>query len=109
MECNEYQKRARETAIYPDVGSNIYYPVLGLCGEAGEVAEKLKKVIRDKNGRISGKTKTAIINELGDVLWYVANTASELGADLNEIAENNLNKLASRKERDVIKGDGDNR
>jgi NTP pyrophosphatase (non-canonical NTP hydrolase) len=109
MDCNEYQKQARKTAIYPSLGNNLYYPVLGLCGEAGEVAEKVKKIIRDRDGHLSEESRAAIAVELGDVLWYIANAASELGLSLNEIAKENLRKLSSRKKRKVLKGSGDDR
>lgn len=105
----EYQSRSRETAVYPNAGSNYVYPTLGLSGEAGEVAEKVKKVLRDKGGRIEDDTRAAVEKELGDVLWYVAQLATELGLDLGAVAEKNLAKLASRKERGVLTGSGDNR
>ncbi len=109
MEFNEYQKKSRETAIYPQAGENFIYPTLGLAGEAGEVAEKIKKVIRDKEGIINKETRKAVEKELGDVLWYVAQLATELQLSLNEIAQTNIEKLASRMKRGKIKGDGDNR
>jgi NTP pyrophosphatase (non-canonical NTP hydrolase) len=98
---NAYQKAARRTAIYTD---RITYPTLGLCGEAGEVAEKIKKFMRD--GVLNDKE---VAKELGDVLWYIANLAEDLGYDLAEIADMNLEKLADRKNRGVIRGSGDNR
>lgn len=109
MEFKEYQKKAQETAIYPGKGQHLAYPCLGLNGEAGEVAEKYKKVLRDQNGRLSPEIKEQIALELGDVLWYVADIAFELGYQLSTIADMNIKKLQSRKERDKIKGDGDNR
>ena len=109
MDLNAYQRGARQTARYPDVGSNPIYPTLGLCGEAGEVADKVKKVLRDQNGSFSAEVKQALMLELGDVLWYVAQLASELGFDLDQIAEANLQKLASRAARNVISGSGDHR
>ncbi|HBO16468.1 MAG: hypothetical protein UR69_C0003G0080 [Candidatus Moranbacteria bacterium GW2011_GWE2_35_2-] len=109
MNFNEYQNKSRKTAIYPDAGSNFVYPTLGLSGEAGEVAEKIKKVIRDKNGKIDQETKEMIKKELGDVLWYVAQLATELGLTMDDIAEHNIKKLYSRLERGKICGDGDNR
>ncbi|KKQ47065.1 MAG: hypothetical protein US66_C0020G0003 [Candidatus Moranbacteria bacterium GW2011_GWD2_37_9] len=98
MNFNEYQNKSRKTAIYPDAGSNFVYPTLGLSGEAGEVAEKIKKVIRDKNGKIDQETKEMIKKELGDVLWYVAQLATELGLTMDDIAEHNIKKLYSRLE-----------
>jgi NTP pyrophosphatase (non-canonical NTP hydrolase) len=109
MTFEAYQKESKKTALYPDVGHNIIYPTLGLCGEAGEVAEKIKKVLRDKMGVVDEETKRAIKGELGDVLWYASQLASELGMSLDDIARHNLEKLFSRKNREVLKGDGDNR
>ena len=109
MEFSDYQKEARKTAIYPNLGKNFVYPTLGLAGEAGEVAEKIKKVIRDGNGVVSDEKKEELSKELGDVLWYVANLAEELGSNLDDIAKRNLEKLKSRQERGKLKGDGDNR
>ncbi|HOX29801.1 MAG TPA: nucleoside triphosphate pyrophosphohydrolase family protein [Candidatus Paceibacterota bacterium] len=109
MEFNDYQTEARKTAMYPNLGGNFIYPTLGLAGEAGEVAEKIKKVIRDANGVVSEEKKGELSKELGDVLWYVANLAEELSLSLDDIAERNLEKLKSRQERGKLKGDGDNR
>jgi NTP pyrophosphatase (non-canonical NTP hydrolase) len=104
---SDYQQRSRATAVYPDVGSNLTYPALGLCGEAGEAAEKVKKTIRDDGGRLSLERREALGAELGDVLWYVAQLASEAGLDLDELAQANLDKLLSRRERAVLHGSGD--
>lgn len=109
MTFNEYQQESRKTAIYPNAGNNFIYPALGLCGEAGEVAEKIKKVIRDNSGVMSDDKKMEIKKELGDVLWYVAQLSSELGLTLDDVAWNNLEKLFSRQERNQLKGNGDNR
>ena len=109
MDFKTYQKKARETAQYPNLGSNNIYPTLGLVGEAGEVAEKVKKVIRDKNGVFDKDSKDAIKLELGDVLWYISQLSSELGYELEEVANANLQKLNSRKSRGKIQGSGDNR
>ncbi len=106
---SEYQKESRKTAVYPNAGNNFIYPTLGLAGEAGEVAEKIKKVIRDKNGVIDEETKEKIAKELGDVLWYVAQLCTELGLSMEEVARKNLEKLFSRKERGVLHGEGDER
>jgi NTP pyrophosphatase (non-canonical NTP hydrolase) len=106
---SEYQERSRATAVYPDAGSNIVYPALGLCGEAGETAEKVKKAIRDDAGTLTEERRAAIAAELGDVLWYAAQLATEAGLDLEEIAEANLEKLASRQRRAVLHGSGDDR
>jgi NTP pyrophosphatase (non-canonical NTP hydrolase) len=109
MELDAYQRAARGTARYPDVGRNPIYPTLGLCGEAGEVAEKVKKVIRDRGGAFDEATRSALRLELGDVLWYVAQLAAELELPLSEVAAANLEKLGSRAARGVLGGDGDNR
>lgn len=109
MTFEEYQKKSRETAMYPNKDSNFIYPVLGLAGESGEVSEKIKKVIRDKNGIIDDATREEIKKELGDVLWYVAQIATELKLDLSDVAQTNIDKLFSRKARGKISGDGDNR
>ncbi len=109
MTPNEYQEAALQTAIYPNQGNNFVYPTLGLVGEAGEVADKLKKVIRDNEGILTASVKEAVAKELGDVCWYVAVLSSELGYDLESILQMNLDKLASRKERGVLSGSGDAR
>lgn len=109
MNFEEYQKKSRKTALYPNIGENFVYPVLGLTGEAGEVAEKIKKVIRDKNGVMDDESREMIKKELGDVLWYVAQLATELNLSLDEVAEKNIKKLYSRLERGVLHGSGDNR
>lgn len=109
MDLRTYQTRAAETALYPNVGANPIYPTLGLCGEAGEVADKVKKVLRDQGGTFTEATRSALGLELGDVLWYLAQLASELELDLDAIASANLAKLASRAERNVISGSGDHR
>jgi NTP pyrophosphatase (non-canonical NTP hydrolase) len=106
---SEYQARSRETAVYPDAGNNIVYPALGLCGEAGETAEKVKKAIRDDGGTLTEERREAIAAELGDVLWYVAQLATEAGLELEEVAQANLDKLASRQRRAVLHGSGDDR
>lgn len=107
MDLNEYQHRAKLTAIYP-IDQAIVYPILGLVGEAGELANKYKKVLRD-NRPIDGDFVNDLTAELGDVLWYVANIADDLGISLGEIAVRNVEKLSDRKERGVLGGSGDNR
>ena len=109
MDFHTYQQRSRATACYPDAGANPIYPTLGLCGEAGEVADKVKKVLRDQGGEFSAEVIAALQLELGDVLWYVAQLATELGLELDQVAEANLDKLASRSARNVISGSGDSR
>lgn len=109
MNFSEYQEKSRVTAKYPDAGKNYIYPTLGLAGEAGEVAEKIKKVIRDHGGEVSDDTRAEIEKELGDVLWYVTQLASELHISMEDVAEGNLKKLYDRMERGVLSGSGDNR
>lgn len=108
MSLANYQVDARTTAIYPPE-VKVIYPALGLAGEAGEVCNKTKKILRDDGGRMTEEKRTQLIDELGDVLWYVANLATDLGVTLDEIARINLAKLNSRKERGTITGSGDNR
>ena len=109
MDFKEYQEKSRKTALYPNIGNNFVYPTLGLAGEAGEVAEKIKKVIRDKEGIIDDATREEIKKELGDVLWYLSQIASELNLSFDEVAEFNIEKLASRMKRGKLHGSGDNR
>src|ERR1700685_4199096 len=105
MELSEYQRLSRRTAEYPRE-QWLAYPALGL---AGEVAEHAKKAIRDDAGTVSEERRAAMTKELGDVLWYVAQLASELELDLEEIASQNLEKLRSRQRRGVLSGSGDDR
>lgn len=109
MEFSEYQQKASGTATYPVIGHSVIYPTLGLTNEAGEVSGKIKKIFRDKAGEIGDADKAALAAELGDVLWYLAQVATELGLSLDEIAEKNIAKLLDRKARDKIRGDGDDR
>jgi NTP pyrophosphatase (non-canonical NTP hydrolase) len=109
MDFNEYQRKSRKTAAYPSIGHAVIYPTLGLVNEAGEVAGKIKKVFRDKNGEIGPETRGALKDELGDVLWYIAQVCTELELNLDDVAEANITKLYDRMERGKIKGDGDNR
>ena len=109
MDFETYQKKARLTAQYPNLGSNNIYPTLGLVGEAGEVAEKVKKVIRDKEGKFDEESKNAIKKELGDVLWYLSTLCSELQFNLDDVALLNLEKLKLRAAKGKISGSGDNR
>lgn len=109
LDFQHYQERCLATARYPDAGANPIYPTLGLCGEAGEVADKVKKVLRDRQGSFSPEVIADLQLELGDVLWYVAQLATELGLELEQIAQSNLDKLASRAARNVIGGSGDRR
>ncbi len=109
MNFNEYQIEARKTAIYPNINKNLYYPTLGLCGESGEVAEKIKKIFRDSNGIVTQEKKNELKKELGDVLWYLSNLSSELELSLEDVAKTNINKLKERKENNKLHGSGDNR
>jgi NTP pyrophosphatase (non-canonical NTP hydrolase) len=109
MDFNHYQTKSRKTAGYPAIGHPVIYPALGLVNEAGEVAGKIKKIFRDKGGAINDETRGALKAELGDVLWYLAQIATELDLSLDDIAESNIAKLYDRLERGKIRGDGDNR
>lgn len=103
-----YQNACKKYAVYPKE-YKILYPSLGICGEAGEVADKVKKVVRDKGGVFSEETKEEIAKEIGDVLWYCAILSDNLGYSLDDIANMNLNKLESRYQRNKLSGSGDNR
>lgn len=109
MDSNQYQTAALQTAIYPNMSNNFIYPTLGLVGEAGEVAEKAKKIIRDGDGTLTDETREKMAYELSDVCWYVAVLAYELDYTLGEIMQMNIDKLASRQARGVLSGSGDNR
>jgi NTP pyrophosphatase (non-canonical NTP hydrolase) len=108
MTLNEYQKEALSTAVYGS-GSKIIYPTLGLAGEAGEVADKVKKVLRDNNGEFDDWRKIQIAAEIGDVLWYIAALTNDLGYTLEDIAKLNIGKLSQRRANNTIHGEGDNR
>jgi len=113
MDFNFYHEEALKSAVYPNIGNNPHYPLMGLAGEVGEVAEKIKKLWRDKNqskgAEFSAEDKEAIALELGDVLWYVSALAREIGLPLEKVASLNLAKLGSRKQRNKVHGSGDNR
>ena len=109
MDFDYYQIEARKTAIYPNKGKNYIYPTLGLVGESGEVAEKIKKILRDKNGTFDSQSKLALKKELGDVLWYLSNLCEEFNFSLNDVAKDNLEKLNLRLSRGKISGSGDDR
>jgi NTP pyrophosphatase (non-canonical NTP hydrolase) len=108
MELSEYQRLSRGTAAYPR-DAWLAYPALGLAGEAGEVAEHAKKAIRDDGAQVTDERREAISKELGDVLWYTAQLATELELDLDAVAAANLEKLLSRQRRGVLHGAGDDR
>ena len=103
LNFKSYQDMAAETAIYKHE-HQVIYPALGLAAEAGEVANKVKKILRD--GKFD---RNAIADEVGDCLWYIAALCRDLNVDMKEIAKNNLRKLHDRKARGVIQGSGDNR
>lgn len=110
MTLEEYQKQALTTVIASDSEfRDLLHWVLGINGEAGEIAEKIKKIIRDKNGEVSEADKAELAKEVGDVLWYLAVFAHHLGVPFEQIAQQNLDKLQSRKARGVLSGSGDNR
>jgi len=113
MQFSEYQKESRVTAAYPELNNNFIYPTLGLVGESGELAEKVKKLMRDKQmftpAEVTDDVKAEILKELGDVMWYTAQLATEFGVSLDDVAEQNIEKLRSRLERGKIGGDGDDR
>lgn len=114
MQLNDYSTRAIATDLFDDDGLDITAPaflekVLGLVGESGEVADKIKKLIRDHGSEVTDAQKAELAKELGDVLWYVNSIAVRLGYSLDDVAQMNLDKLASRQSRDVLRGQGDNR
>lgn len=113
MTFDEYQEKAISTLTsthdYGDITPELMAQVLGLVGESGEVAEKFKKLVRDKQGALSDDDRKEIIKELGDILWYVNAVAVLLGGSISDVAETNLDKVLSRKSRGVTHGSGDNR
>jgi NTP pyrophosphatase (non-canonical NTP hydrolase) len=108
MDMDDYQDQSGKTAIFPE-DEALTYLILGLCSEAGELAGKLKKIIRDNNGHISMEKRVELVQENGDCLWYVAQIATALGSSLRSTGQINLDKLNSRLERGVLGGSGDNR
>lgn len=108
MTLNEYQNQALKTSIYPD-DMSIIYPLIGLSGEVGELAEKIKKTIRDNNKHFDVLKRAELAIELGDVLWYVAAMASDLGYTLEDVGNINLTKTGDRNERGTLHGSGDYR
>jgi NTP pyrophosphatase (non-canonical NTP hydrolase) len=110
MDFNEYQAKAKETAVYPRVQHMPFaYPTVGLSGEVGEVSEKIKKLWRDKGSVVTDEFLEDIKKELGDVLWYLSALSSDLGLSLNDVAETNIAKLKRRVENGTVNGNGDNR
>lgn len=108
---DEYQQFTKSTAVYPKEfpGEALSYVTLGLCGEAGEIANKVKKILRDDDGVLGNDKAAQLAKELGDVMWYVSQIACELGYSLNDVIVMNVKKLTGRKERGTLKGSGDNR
>lgn len=104
IEFNQYQEFVKSMKVYPEKHA-IVYPALGIAGEGGEIAEKVKKWLRGDREL----DKTEVAKELGDVCWYIASMADDLGFTLEQVIQMNVEKLTSRKERGVQKGDGDNR
>src|SRR5690606_16425362 len=109
MNFTDYQTKSRVTAKYPAIGHGVIYPTLGLVNEAGEVAGKIKKIFRDKDGVVGEAEREALKAELGDVLWYIDQVCTELDLSLVEVAESKLTKLLDRQARGKIQGVGDNR
>ncbi|MBQ3436706.1 nucleoside triphosphate pyrophosphohydrolase family protein [Candidatus Saccharibacteria bacterium] len=113
MNFDEYQKKAskydlaKATDNLKDVG--FIEKVLGLVGEAGETADKIKKLLRDKDGVVSDENKDLVVKELGDTLWYIASIARYLEVPLSEVADGNIEKLESRWQRNKLHGEGDKR
>ena len=105
----QYQQEATKTALHVKTDHPVVYPTLGLANEAGEVAGKIKKIFRDKQGKFSNEDLTDLKYELGDVLWYLSQVCTALDLDLGDVAEANLKKLLSRKTRGKLQGDGDKR
>lgn len=104
-----YQEAAARTAGLVATDHPIVYPTLGLVNEAGEVAGKVKKIFRDRQGVITDADREALTLELGDVLWYLSELSTRLGIRLEDVAERNLAKIADRASRGVLNGDGDHR
>ena len=109
MNLNDYQTKALRTANQRDRKNELFHLLLGLCGEAGEIAEKTKKIIRDKDSDFQQLDKDDFTKELGDVLWHIAVLADYFDIPLEAVGQKNIEKLASRKQRGVIGGSGDNR
>lgn len=108
MNANDYQEWTRTVAVYP-AAQGVNYTILGLVGEAGEVADKYKKVIRDNAGELDDIRRAELIAEIGDVAWYLARLLDELDVPLEQIFDLNYEKLTSRKQRGKLQGSGDNR
>ncbi len=109
MDADNYQEQVFEFGIYPDKGNNWIYPSIGLAGETGEVSELIKRIIRDKNSVLDEESRQKLKLELGDVAWYVAVLAKELGLSLNDVLAANIEKLENRRAKGTLGGNGDRR
>lgn len=111
MELKHYQNQSRRTAIYPgqNTQAGLLYVTLGLCGESGEIAENIKKMLRDDGGILTDERKENLTKELGDVQWYISQIATELGISLETVATRNLAKLRKRQRENTLHGSGDDR
>lgn len=111
MDTTEYEDIVSDMAIYPGEGTviGLTYTALGLAGEAGEFADKVKKVLRDADGEVDAARRFAMLQELGDVAWYLAACARELGSTMGEVMEHNAIKLTDRRDRQMLQGSGDDR
>lgn len=113
MDLSEYAEKIKPLALYPEANEGtimaLCYTSLGLAGEAGEVANQIKKILRDDAGRITSKRRESLVSELGDVAWYLVRLCAELQIDPQQIIDENVKKLYGRKERGTIAGDGDKR
>jgi NTP pyrophosphatase (non-canonical NTP hydrolase) len=109
MHLNDYQQAALKTAAPKDRQNEVFHLLLGLCGEAGEIAEKAKKIVRDQKSDFSKLDTDDLTKELGDVLWYVAVIADHFAIPLDTVGTTNIAKLASRQQRNQLSGSGDNR
>lgn len=106
---DEYQKMTRKTAVYPHKGKNFIFPAIGLFGESGEIANKIKKVVRDDSNKITNERKEEIAGEVGDMLWYTAQLLTELKINFSDVVNHNLVKISKRVKENKIHGSGDNR
>lgn len=106
---DEYQKVTRKTAIYPTIGKKFIFPLVGLSGEVGEISEKIKKLFRDKNAKLTNEQRIEIGKEIGDAFWYLTQLSSDLSLNFSDIVKMNLEKISKRAKENKIHGDGDNR
>lgn len=115
MQFKDYQKQSIKTDLFTKpteinlLSVGFLEKILGIAGESGELTDKIKKILRDKNGEVSIEDKDDITKELGDILWYVSAVSYYLDIPLEHVAQANIDKLSNRKERGVLKGEGDNR